>query len=39
MIKNKSYHTMTDSNAREKEAWFADIPDQVAAFKKRGGVV
>jgi hypothetical protein len=39
MIKGKSYHTMTDSNAREKEAWFADIPDQVAAFRKRGGVV
>jgi hypothetical protein len=39
MIKNKSYHTMTDSHAREKEAWFADIPDQVAAFRKRGGVV
>ena len=39
MIKGKVYHTMTDSNAREKEAWFADIPDQVAAFRKRGGVV
>jgi hypothetical protein len=39
MIKGKVYHTMTDSHAREKEAWFADIPDQVAAFKKRGGVV
>ena len=37
MIKGKVYHTMTDSNAREKEAWFADIPDQVAAFRKRGG--
>jgi hypothetical protein len=39
MIKGKVYHTMTDSHAREKEAWFADIPDQVAAFRKRGGVV
>ena len=39
MIKGKGYHTMTDSNARKKEAWFADIPGQVAAFKKRGGVV
>jgi hypothetical protein len=39
MIKGKVYHTMTDSHAREKEAWFADIPDQVAAFRKRGGVI
>ena len=39
MIKGKSYHTMTDSHAREKEAWVADVPAHVAAFKKRGGVV
>lgn len=39
MIKGKVYHTMTDSHAREKETWFADIPNQIAAFKKRGGVV
>ena len=39
MIKGKSYHTMTDSRAREKETWFDDIPDHVVAFKKRGGVV
>lgn len=39
MIKGKSYHTMTDSRAREKEKWFDDIPDHVEAFKRRGGVV
>ena len=39
MIKGKVYHTMTDSHAREKETWFADVPAHVAAFKKRGGVV
>ena len=39
MIKGKVYHTMTDSHAREKVAWLADVPAHVAAFKKRGGVV
>lgn len=39
VIKGKVYHTMTDSHAREKETWVADVPAHVAAFKKRGGVV
>lgn len=39
MIKGKEYHTYTESYAREKEAWFDDIPTQVAAFEKAGGKV
>jgi hypothetical protein len=39
MIKGKVYHTMTDSHAREKEAWFADVPDHVATFLRTGGKV
>ncbi len=39
MIKGKEYHTYTESYAREKEAWFEDIPAHVAAFLKAGGKV
>ena len=39
MIKGKVYHTMTDSHAREKEAWVADVPAHVAAFLRAGGKV
>ena len=39
MIKGKSYHTMTDSHAREKETWFEDIPGHVAAYLRKGGKV
>ena len=39
MVKGKSYHTMTDSHAREKETWVADVPAHVAAFLRTGGKV
>lgn len=39
MIKGKEYHTHTESYAREKETWFADVPDHVVAFLRAGGKV
>jgi hypothetical protein len=39
VIKGKNYHTYTESYAREKEEWFENIPDHVAAFLKGGGVI
>ena len=39
MIRGKTYHTMTDSHSREKEPWFADIPNHIDAFLRAGGKV
>jgi hypothetical protein len=39
VIKGKDYHTYTESYAREKEEWFDQIPEHVAAFLKGGGSI